>query len=311
MSRISSSSNMNTSTLQSYVRDMQSKQDQAHIYAKRVTDLEKRIADKGSELTRNLEYLERELANQQRQQEQADKRRRDEEKRHQQDISRELERQLRVRREMSSSAFAIDLTKLPSKITVLFLGSNPLDQSQLQLDEEARAIERMMRQSEHRDSINFQTWWATRPKDLLQALNEHNPTIVHFSGHGSEQGFLVFQGESGEIKLVSPEAIAASLSTFSETIDLVFFNACFSETQASLITSNIKCAIGMNDAIRDNVARTFAAQFYSSLGFGKSLQAAFEQAQAALLLEGIGQESLPVLFTAPEIDPAQIYFVQA
>lgn len=109
---------------------------------------------------------------------------------------------------------------------------------------------------------------------------------------------------------MSPEAIAASLATFSESIGLIFFNACFSETQASLITNHIKCAIGMNDTIRDDVARTFASQFYSSVGFGHSVQTAFDQARAALMLEGIGQECLPELITAPEIDPAQIHLVK-
>ena len=169
----------------------------------------------------------------------------------------------------------------------------------------------MVRQAEHRDAINFKTWWATRPQDLLQAINENNPTIVHFSGHGDEHGNLVFQGHQGESRLVTPEAISASLATFSESVDLVFFNACFSATQASLITNHIKAAIGMSDAVNDDVARVFAAQFYSSVGFGRSLQTAFEQARAALLLEGIGQDELPVLMTAPEVDPAQIYFVTA
>ncbi len=311
MSRLSSSSNISASTLQSYLRDLQNKQNSAHQHEKRVTDFERRIADKGAELNRNLGYLERELDNQRRQQEQADKRRRDDEKRHQQDISRELDKQLRAHREMSRSKFSIDLTTLPDKITVLFLGSNPLDLSALQLDEEARAIDRMVRQAEHRDAINFKTWWATRPQDLLQAINENNPTIVHFSGHGDEHGNLVFQGHQGESRLVTPEAISASLATFSESVDLVFFNACFSATQASLITNHIKAAIGMSDAVNDDVARVFAAQFYSSVGFGRSLQTAFEQARAALLLEGIGQDELPVLMTAPEVDPAQIYFVTA
>ena len=311
MSRISSSSSISSSTLNSYLRDLQNKQNQAHQYEKKVTEYERRIADKAAELNRNLSNLERELENQRRQQEQSDKRRREDEKRHQQDMTRELERQLRTHRELSRSAFSIDMTKLPSKITVLFIGSNPQDQDILQLDEEAREIDRMMRQSEYRDAIHFQTWWAARPKDLLQALNEHNPTIVHFSGHGDEQGNLVFQGDYGESKLVTPDAISATLATFSESVELVFFNACFSEAQAVMITNHVKAAIGMNDAINDRVARMFAAQFYGSLGFGRSLQSAFEQAKAVLMLEGVGQESLPVLMTASEIDPAQVYFVHA
>lgn len=44
-------------------------------------------------------------------------------------------------------------------------------------------------------------------------------------------------------------------------------------------------SIGMNTSIGDDAARVFAAQFYSSIGFGLSIQKAFDQAKAALMLE--------------------------
>lgn len=43
----------------------------------------------------------------------------------------------------------------------------------------------------------------------------------------------------------------------------------------------------MNKAIEDEAARVFAAQFYSAIGFGYSIRVAFDQAIAALTLEGI------------------------
>ena len=46
----------------------------------------------------------------------------------------------------------------------------------------------------------------------------------------------------------------------------------------------------------DEAAIVFAAQFYSSIGFGKNLQQAFDQAKAALLLKGIAEEHTPVLY---------------
>lgn len=43
----------------------------------------------------------------------------------------------------------------------------------------------------------------------------------------------------------------------------------------------------MNTSIGDEVALVFASQFYSSIGFGKNLKIAFNQAEAALMLEGM------------------------
>ena len=77
------------------------------------------------------------------------------------------------------------LKAIPEKITVLFLAANPKDTPQLSLDEEARSIQEKIRLSEYRDSVHFESRWATRASDILQAINETNPTIVHFSGHGA------------------------------------------------------------------------------------------------------------------------------
>ena len=49
---------------------------------------------------------------------------------------------------------------------------------------------------------------------------------------------------------------------------------CFSAPQAEAITQLIDCAIGMNEAIGDQAAITFAAAFYRAVGFGRSVKTA-------------------------------------
>jgi hypothetical protein len=85
-----------------------------------------------------------------------------------------------------------ELKRLPERITVLFLAANPRDQQQLSLDEEVRAIGEMIRKSEHRDAVRLESRWAVRPLDVLQAINECTPRIVHFSGHGSDDDEIIF-----------------------------------------------------------------------------------------------------------------------
>lgn len=202
------------------------------------------------------------------------------------------------------------LSRLPEKITVLFVAANPLDQQQLRLDEEARAIQVMIRKAKHRDSVEFRSHWAARPLDILQAVNEHDPSIVHFSGHGSEEAELVMQGNDGETKLVTKEAIAASLATCSEKIKLVFFNTCYSRGQAEAVVKHIPAAIGMNTSVGDDAARLFSSQFYSAIGFGHSVKKAFAQAKAALMLEGIPEEDVPELFTGEGVDASDLVIVK-
>ena len=71
-----------------------------------------------------------------------------------------------------------ELKKIPDTITVLFLASNPTDTQSLRLDAECRAIQEMIRKSDYRDTIRFETRWAVRTSDLLQAINEVNPDRI-------------------------------------------------------------------------------------------------------------------------------------
>lgn len=65
----------------------------------------------------------------------------------------------------------------------------------------------------------------------------------------------------------------------------------------------------MSDSIRDDTAVTFAAQLYSTIGFGYSLEKAFKQAIAAIMLEGISQEDIPQLFKRDDVELNQVILV--
>lgn len=72
------------------------------------------------------------------------------------------------------------------------------------------------------------------------------------------------------------------------------------------MVTHIPAAIGMNAAISDNAARVFAAH----IGFGHSITRAFQQARAALMLEGIPEENTPELFVAPGLDGGGLTLVR-
>ncbi|MDL2234278.1 CHAT domain-containing protein [Ruminococcaceae bacterium OttesenSCG-928-L11] len=208
------------------------------------------------------------------------------------------------------NAAITDLQKIPEKIKVLFLASNPDGTGQLRLDEEARDIYEKIRLSEYRDSVEFVTRWAVRTSDILQAINETNPTVIHFSGHGTDTDELVLQNTDGSIKLVSKEVIVQVISTVTDKVRLVYFNTCFSYGQAEAIVEHIDAAIGMTQAVGDEAAKVFASYFYSAIGFGKSLEVAFKQAQAALLLEGISGEDTPKLYINAALNADEVILVR-
>lgn len=66
----------------------------------------------------------------------------------------------------------------------------------------------------------------------------------------------------------------------------------------------------MKDAVGDEAARVFAAQFYFAIGFGKAVAVAFEQAKAALLLEDISEEEIPEVFLQDGIEAENFILVE-
>jgi CHAT domain len=193
------------------------------------------------------------------------------------------------------------------KIKVLFLASNPAGTQQLNLDVEARVITKKIRAAEHRDLLEFVTVWAVRPDDLLQVLNEHKPHIVHFSGHGNKIGEIALLDSNGQPKPVGTRAIKALFTTMKGNVRVVLLNACYSRQQAEAITEVIDCAIGMNSSIGDKAAIVFSASFYRAIGFNRSVQEAFDQANLALMLEGIPEETTPELLYRSGVNPSQVF----
>jgi hypothetical protein len=186
-------------------------------------------------------------------------------------------------------------TQVMNKIKILFLSANPQGTNPLKLDEEAREIQLKIRAAEYRDSMEFITQWAARPDDLLQFLNQYKPDIVHFSGHGSETEEIILLDKNGTPKPVSKAALVSLFRNFKKSTRVAVLNACFSQPQAESIAEEIGCAIGMTREITDDAAIVFAGSFYRAIGFGCSVQEAFEQGKTALLGEDIPEEKTPAL----------------
>jgi len=205
-------------------------------HKKDLAKLERKIADLEAKIARKQKELNDEERKMAREEEKESKRR-------MKQIDGTLARHGRLHSETQSTL--LRLQELPETIVVLFLAASPSDKPQLRLDEEARGIAEMIRKAEHRDSVKLESCWAVRPVDILQALNEFQPAVIHFSGHGSERNELAFLDNSGNTKLVSKDAIVQTMMASSESIRLVFFNTCYSKNQAEAVVEHVDAAIGL------------------------------------------------------------------
>lgn len=182
---------------------------------------------------------------------------------------------------------------------ILFLAANPQSTGRLNLSKEAREIEEGLKRSKLAHEFEFVQRWEVRPQDLRRALLEENPDIVHFSGHGREQG-LVLVDNAGQAKPATSEALAGLFILF-PSIKCVLLNACYAEVQAKAIVQHIDYVIGIKDTIKDDAAIAFTTGFYDGLGYGRNIEDAFELGRNAIVWElasfsNTTREMIPVDF---------------
>lgn len=181
---------------------------------------------------------------------------------------------------------------MPQK-KILILTASPDDKARLRADKEIKAIEEELERSKNRNKFRIIPKLAVTPDDLIRVLQEEEPEIVHFCGHGQETG-LVFENESGAAQTVRAEALAKLFERFKDKVECVLLNACYTDTQGEAIKKHIQYVIGMTEQIEDTAAIKFAANFYATLMAGRSYKDAYEFGCIALDLLGIQDDLLPV-----------------
>ena len=188
---------------------------------------------------------------------------------------------------------------MPECKRILLLASNPLD-SKKRFDKEYKEISQSIRLGKYRDLCELHKAFALSTRDISRKILEVRPHILHFTGQGTPKGKLVIR-EAKSQKLISPDAIGKLLSSFSDTIELVILNACYSDLSAEEILKHIPFVIGMQDAIQDETAIEFAIGLYDAMGDGRfnfninELKWAVDYAKNTAHFEGAMGSDLPIL----------------
>ena len=141
------------------------------------------------------------------------------------------------------------------------------------MGEEARQIrEALTRSGRHIEIIEAS---AVRARDLSWYLLEYDPDILHFSGHGYQGAILVEREDRTDWPLEGRH-LAELFGIFKNRLRCVVLNACYSGLQAEPIAHQVGAAVTRNEAVPDQAAIVFAEHFYEGLGFGRTLQEAYQ-----------------------------------
>ena len=182
-----------------------------------------------------------------------------------------------------------------SKQKILFLAADPSDQARLEIDREYREIKKQIQLGKNRDSIEFLIpEFALTINELIRAMNQ-NPSIVHFTGHGEKNGIIITNPEN-ETKPMPAKALERLFRQHKAELRLVFLSSCYSAKQAKAISALGFYVIGMNTAIEDLAAQSFATGLYNGLGEGKKIEQAYDDAMIQLEAEYPDSARIPVIW---------------
>jgi len=220
------------------------------------------------------------------------------------------------------------ISERPPKHLILFLAANPATVPRLALDEECRAIEDELVRTSGRDAFEFRSKWVVTIDEMMRHLNQLQPAVIHFSGHGGDGAELHIQhaptsaarrdvatssdpgialhGQSQASQMVSAHALAEMIRTAAPHTKLVVLNACYTDTVADALTNVSDCVVGMSGSIGDDAARAFSIGFYRALGYGRSIGNAVEQANAGLTAYQFPGNARPMYKTRRGIDANQV-----
>jgi hypothetical protein len=166
---------------------------------------------------------------------------------------------------------------------VLCLFADPVPRSRIRLDREKRLLDEI---AEH-GGIEVAMRHAVRVSDIIRAIIAEKPQILHFGGHGTADGRLVFEQDDGSPGLVGPGALAAAIAASApQALDCVVLNSCFTGQDAESFRGATRAVAGSAQEIEDRCALSFTRGFYTGLRSGQAVSQAYQTGAAEMQLQG-------------------------
>ena len=169
-----------------------------------------------------------------------------------------------------------------AKQKILFLAASPDNLVRTSSQIEFRKIREEMQRGSARDEYEFlNPELAITIQNLVREIGK-GPNIVHFSGHGTEEGIEISTNDN-QAQLLKNETLRKRIfSPVKDSVKLVLLNSCYSVEQARGISSLGIYVIGNQLSVGSDEAVAFAVGIYIGLSEGRSVEDAFNGAMAIL-----------------------------
>lgn len=204
---------------------------------------------------------------------------------------------------------------------VLYFGAHAPGTVILGLGDEVGVIDEQLRTARYR-CLDVQASWVSEANDLVRALSESTPAIVHLAcpvctASGGDVvadrasamenvAGLVLHGPDGSVHVVSYALVKQIFRCAGSSVRLVVLTACSTESLTSLLREHVDCVIGIEGLISDRAALEFSRGLYAAIGDGASVAQAFDAGCLAIQRAGLTEAGRPVLKTRSGVDARHV-----
>ena len=180
---------------------------------------------------------------------------------------------------------AVTSEESPAIKKILYTSASPSNIDNLQVDFEFKKIKGALNAGSLRDQFELLSpLMAVTLEDFLKAKHVHKPAIIHFSGHGLQDG-LMFATSENVFQIVPTELLKDVFKGIEAYTEIIVLNACYSSSQAKVISDNGIWVMGMNVPVTDGAAIFLSEKFYGFLSDGQNAEEAFNNIKVLMELD--------------------------
>jgi CHAT domain len=176
----------------------------------------------------------------------------------------------------------IPFADIKEPIKILFLAAGKLNTGK-----ESR-FKDLIKYFDEEKRFDFKEQHGITPEDFQNFLIFEDPHIVHYGGHGHQEG-IVLEGED------LAASVLADILALSEKTQCVILNACNTLPIAEAIAQYIPYVIATQAPIDDRAAIAFARGFYMGIVAGKTIETAFKNGILSIKREKLPDADVPIL----------------
>jgi len=172
------------------------------------------------------------------------------------------------------------------RLKILYLAAAPTSEERLRVDREYAELQNLIDTPLFKDRIQLYSRHAVTPQEILNAFNRIKPDIIHFSGHGDDDGILVDDGtlDGFDGVDIDYDILAKMIKSLEVKPQILILNSCRSAAQIDQFLQVCPLVIAMNKSIKDATGIKFTTTFYAALSNAVNVQNAVMQAETQIAI---------------------------